>query len=131
LTGWNWIILFLAGLTAGIISGMGMGGGAVLIPVLVLVANPGQHIAQSVNLLYFIPTAVAALIIHFKNKSIDFRMAVPIIIFGLVGALAGSWVASVMEAGLLKKFFGGFLLAMSVYEMFRKGKNVGRKGEKP
>ena len=67
MTGWNWIILFLAGLASGIISGMGMGGGAVLIPVLVLVANPGQHIAQSVNLLYFIPTAVAALIIHFKN----------------------------------------------------------------
>jgi uncharacterized membrane protein YfcA len=124
---WNWIVLFLAGLAAGIVSGMGMGGGAVLIPVLVHAANPGQHIAQSVNLLYFIPTAVAALIIHIKNKSIDFRMALPIIIFGLAGALAGSWIAAGMEAGSLRKFFGGFLLAMSVYEMFRKGKNDSRK----
>jgi uncharacterized membrane protein YfcA len=122
LTGWNWIILFLTGLAAGIISGMGMGGGAILIPALVLTANPGQHIAQSVNLLFFIPTAAVALIIHIKNRSIDFKLALPIIIFGLCGALAGSWIASRMEASSLRKMFGWFLLAMSVYEMFRKSK---------
>jgi hypothetical protein len=122
LTGWNWIILFLTGLAAGIISGMGMGGGAILIPALVLTANPGQHIAQSINLLFFIPTAAVALIIHIKNRSIDFKLALPIIIFGLCGALAGSWIASRMEAGSLRKMFGWFLLAMSVYEMFRKSK---------
>lgn len=123
MSGGNWIILFLAGLAAGIISGMGMGGGAILIPLLILAVNPGQHIAQSVNLLYFVPTAAAALIIHIRNKSVDFGMAVPIITFGLAGALAGSWIAAGMGAGLLRKFFGVFLLAMSVYEMFRKGKN--------
>ncbi len=117
----DWIILFLTGLAAGIISGMGMGGGAVLIPALVLAADPPQHIAQSVNLLFFIPTAAAALVIHIKNKSIDFSMGIPIIIFGLIGALAGSWLASRMEAGDLRRLFGWFLLAMSIYEMFRKG----------
>jgi uncharacterized membrane protein YfcA len=117
----DWIVLVLAGLASGIISGMGMGGGAVLIPVLVLAANPPQHIAQSVNLLFFIPTAAVALIIHIKNRSIDFRMGMPIIIFGLIGALAGSWFAARMAAGDLRRLFGWFLLAMSVYEMFRKG----------
>ena len=122
MTGWNWIILFLTGLAAGIVSGMGMGGGAILIPALVLTANPGQHLAQSVNLLFFIPTAAVALVIHIKNKTIDFRMALPLIIFGLCGALAGSWIAVRLEAGSLRKLFGWFLLAMSAYEMFRKGK---------
>ena len=117
----DWIILFLTGLAAGIISGMGMGGGAVLIPALVLAADPPQHIAQSVNLLFFIPTAAAALVIHIKNKSIDFSMGIPIIIFGLIGALAGSCLASRMEAGALRRLFGWFLLATSIYEMFRKG----------
>lgn len=116
------VILFLIGLAAGIISGMGMGGGAILIPALVLAINPEQHIAQSVNLLFFVPTAVIALIIHIKNKRIDFKMALPIIISGLCGAFLGSLLAARLGGGQLKKLFGWFLIAMSIYEMFWKGK---------
>ena len=117
------IILLLIGLGAGIVSGMGMGGGTILIPALVLPINPQQHTAQSVNLLFFIPTAVVALIIHIKNKHIDFKMAVPIIAFGMCGSFVGSWLAMRLAGGELKRLFGFFLLAMSIYEMFRKGKN--------
>lgn len=117
------LILILIGLAAGTISGMGIGGGAILIPALVLVLNPDQHIAQSVNLLFFIPTAIVALIIHIKQKRIDFKIAIPIIIFGLCGAFAGSWLAARLTGVELKRLFGVFLLVMSVYEMFRKGKN--------
>ena len=117
------VILILIGIAAGIISGMGIGGGTILIPALVIALNPEQHIAQSVNLLFFIPTAVVALFIHIRNKQIDFKMAIPIIIFGLCGAFLGSWLAARIAGGDLKRLFGVFLLAMSLYEMFRKGKN--------
>lgn len=102
---------------------MGMGGGAILIPALVLAINPEQHIAQSVNLLFFVPTAIIALVIHIKNKQIDFKMAWPIIISGLCGAFFGSLFAARLGGGQLKKLFGFFLIAMSIYEMFRKGKD--------
>lgn len=115
-------ILFLIGLAAGIISGMGMGGGAILIPAMVLAINPEQHIAQSVNLLFFIPTAIIALIIHIRNRRIDFKLALPIIVFGLCGAYLGSRLAVRLAGNDLKHLFGAFLLAMSVYEMFRKGR---------
>ena len=115
-------LLFFIGLAAGVISGMGMGGGAILIPALVLTVKPEQHIAQSVNLLFFVPTAIIALIIHIRNRQIDFKLAVPIILTGLCGSLAGSWLAVGLAEGSLKKLFGFFLLAMSAYEMFRKGK---------
>ena len=116
------ILLFIVGLSSGIISGMGIGGGTILIPALVLLVNPGQHVAQSVNLLFFIPTAVIALIVHIGKKRIDFKMAVPIIIFGLVGAFAGSKLAMSLPGNNLKKWFGLFLLAMGVYELLIKGK---------
>lgn len=119
------MILFLIGLASGIISGMGIGGGAILIPALVIFMKPEQHIAQSVNLLFFIPTAIIALIIHIKNKRVNFKMAVPIILAGLIGAFLGSKLALALPGQLLKRWFGVFLLCMGIYEMFRKsGKKV-------
>jgi len=116
------MVLFFIGLVSGVISGMGIGGGAILIPALVIFIHPEQHIAQSVNLLFFIPTAIVALVIHIKNRRIDFKMALPIIIFGLIGAYLGSRLAISMSGISLRRWFGIFLLAMGFYEMFRKGK---------
>ena len=116
------MILFLIGLASGIISGMGIGGGAILIPALVIFIKSGQHIAQSVNLIFFIPTAIVALIIHIRNKRIDFKMALPIIAVGFIGAYLGSKLAIALPGGVLKRWFGIFLLLMGCYEMFRKGK---------
>ncbi len=117
------ILLFLTGILSGIISGMGIGGGTILIPALVLLVNPEQHVAQSVNLLFFIPTGIVALIVHIKKKRIDFRMAVPIILFGLAGAFAGSRLAMTLPGNSLRKWFGIFLLFMGIYEFFFKSAN--------
>ncbi len=116
------MIVILIGLAAGIISGMGIGGGAVLIPALVLFVKPEQHVAQSVNLLFFIPTAIVALGIHIRHKNVDFKMGIPILIFGLGGAILGSKLALSMDGQILRKIFGIFLLAMGVYEIFGKKK---------
>ncbi|HHV99527.1 MAG TPA: sulfite exporter TauE/SafE family protein [Clostridiaceae bacterium] len=121
------MILYIIGVAAGIISGMGIGGGTILIPALVLLVKPGQHIAQSVNLIFFIPTAIIALIIHIKNKSIDFRMTLPIAGAGLFGAFIGSRFAVSLSSDALKKWFGVFLLIMGCYEMIRKGKKDSKK----
>jgi len=116
------MVVFIAGIIAGIISGMGIGGGVILIPVLVFFAGLTQHSAQGVNLLFFIPTAITALIIHIKNKCIDIKLAVPVIITGLLGAYAGSELAFSLSGPVLKKAFGVFLLFMGIYEIFRKSK---------
>lgn len=116
------MLLFLIGLISGIISGMGIGGGAILIPALVLFVNPGQHVVQSVNLIFFIPTAVIALIVHIRNKRIDFKVAFPIIVFGLLGAYVGSRLAITLPGPVLKKYFGVFLFILGIYEMVRRDK---------
>ena len=118
----NWIMLVLIGIISGIIGGMGIGGGTVLIPALTLFAKTEQHISQSINLIYFIPTAIIALIIHIKNKRIDFKTALPIILSGIVGAIIGSGIAVKFSSDILKKMFAFFLLIMGLYEMFRKTK---------
>jgi uncharacterized membrane protein YfcA len=116
------VLLFLIGLISGIVSGMGIGGGTILIPALVIFIKPEQHIAQSVNLLFFIPTAIIALIVHVKSKRIDIKMALPIIVFGIIGAFIGSKLAGSLSDQALRKIFGVFLLFMGIYEVIRRGK---------
>ena len=59
------ILLAVVGLLAGIISGMGIGGGTILIPALVMLTDISQQGLQGINLVFFIPTAIIALITHF------------------------------------------------------------------
>jgi uncharacterized membrane protein YfcA len=120
-------VLVLAGFVSGIISGMGIGGGAILIPALVFLGGVTQHAAQCTNLIYFIPTALVALGVHIKNKRVDIRSALPIILFGLIGAYAGSRLAISLNGKILGKLFGVFLLAVGIYELFRKRKTENAK----
>lgn len=119
------ILLVAVGFFSGIISGMGIGGGTILIPALALFSGLDQKMAQSVNLLYFIPTALVALYFHKKNHQIQTDVLKPIILFGLVGALCGAFIAVSLSAELLRKLFGGFLFVMGVMEFFKKEKTKG------
>ena len=121
------MLLFIIGLLSGIIGGMGIGGGTLLIPSLIFMIGTSQHIAQGINLASFIPTALAAIFVHSKNKHIQFKTALHLIITGAIGAVTGSILASYLSATLLRKLFGGFLLTMGIYELFRKEKKESEK----
>ena len=110
------------GFFSGIISGMGIGGGTILIPALLFLTEVNQQQAQGVNLIYFIPTAVVALITHRKNGTLDLKTAKPLALLGLAGAAAGAFLAVSLESEILKKLFGGFLLLMGLSEVFKKKK---------
>ena len=69
-----WYFLVLAGLFGGLVGGMGMGGGTLLIPILTMFLGVEQHLAQAINLLVFIPTGLIAVLIHAKNKLLDFKV---------------------------------------------------------
>jgi uncharacterized membrane protein YfcA len=115
--------LMLIGLLSGIIGGMGIGGGTILIPALIMFTTLSQQQAQSVNLLSFVPVAIVALITHFRNKSIEIKLCLPLIAMGIVGALAGSYLAVNLPSNLLRKLFGVFLFFMGIYEFFWKDKS--------
>lgn len=106
----------VAGVTAGVLGGMGMGGGTLLIPLLSIFYAVSQHTAQAVNLISFIPMAIVAIIIHLKNKIIKFDKILFIIIPGVLTCIAGCFIAKTMSGDLLKRVFGGFLLALSVFQ---------------
>ena len=112
--------LILTGLISGIISGMGIGGGVILIPSLVLFSGVEQIHAQGVNLVVFIPSAIIALLTHKKEGNLDSKFNKKIIIGGVIGALVGSILAVQIEENNLRKYFGFFLLAVGIYELIKK-----------
>lgn len=109
----------IIGFFSGIISGMGIGGGAILIPALIMAEKISQQTAQGINLTYFIPTALIALIVHLKNKSIHVKTAIILGSSGLPGAVLGSVLARAMQSELLRRMFGGFLLIIGIYEIYK------------
>ena len=116
-----WIGYVITGFLAGTISGMGIGGGALLIPAMGILYGMRQQSAQGINLLYFIPTAALAVYTHHKNGNIENKGTLRLALFGLTGAALGSALALWLDAELLKKAFGFFLLVMGTIEILKKG----------
>lgn len=121
------ILLIVAGIISGIIAGMGMGGGTLLIPILTIFFKFKQQLAQGINLLAFLPCAIVSLIIHCKNKLVNFKIGVPIIITGVIASVFGSILAINLESEMLKKLFGGFLLAIGLIQLFLSILNIIKK----
>ena len=110
----------IAGLLCGIISGFGIGGGSLLMVWMTAVAALDQKIGQGINLLYFLPTSVGALIFHIKNKMICWKAVIPAVLCGCVTAALAAWFSASMEVGLLRKLFGGFLIVVGLNELRKK-----------
>ena len=113
----------LFGFLSGIISGMGIGGGVILIPLLTIFISMEQQSAQGINLLYFLPTAVSALIVHSKNKQINLKPAIRLTLCAIPGAFLGGWIAVTLSSDLLRKLFALFLLVMGIQQLLTKKEN--------
>ena len=112
----EFIWYLIAGVLSGVLGGMGMGGGTVLIPLLSIFYKVSQHVAQAANLISFIPMAVIALIIHIRNKLVEFKSVLWFIIPGIFACILGCYVARAISGQILKRLFGGFLLALSIFQ---------------
>ena len=110
----EWLLPFLCGLGASILSAWGVGGGTLLLLVMTLFLGVDQRTAQGINLLFFLPTAVSALICHARGGYLDkptLKNAVPP---AVAAALAGAWIATALDVELLRRPFGVYLLLSGV-----------------
>lgn len=112
--------LFFIGLLSGIIGGMGIGGGTILIPSLILFTTLTQQEAQGINLIVFIPVSIVALITHFINKNVEIKLASLLIFGGIIGATIGSIAAININSEVLRKLFSILLLIIGLYELLSK-----------
>ena len=113
-----YIIEFLTSIVSGIVSGLGMGGGTILILIFTIFLNIDQHIAQATNLIFFIPTAIIATYINKKQKLLDVKTGIIVGIVGALGAVIGAIISNKLNAQSLRKYFGLFLMIINIHEIY-------------
>lgn len=113
-------VILVIGTVLGFLSGLGIGGGSLLILWLTLVLDVSHPTARGINLLFFIPSALIACFFRWKQGCIDWKPIFPAIITGCIAAGIFSWLGSLFDLALLKKLFGGLLIVTGLRELFIK-----------
>ena len=112
--------MLLVGSVLGFLSGLGVGGGSLLMLWLTLVAELPHGSARCINLLFFIPSALIASIFRWKQGALDIKKIIPAIVAGCITAAIFSILSKQLEIALIKKFFGILLLFTGLRELFYK-----------
>lgn len=120
----NWHVFFAAAVSffIAILSGLGIGSGGLFVIWLTAAYGVSATQARGMNLLFFIFSASAALLFHYKRRKIDLRFIAELALFALLGTFVGTYIAKFFDALLLRRLFGGFLIFSGVYSLFGKKK---------
>lgn len=111
----------LTGFLVGVLSGLiGVGGGVLFVPIMVIGFHFGQHLAQGTSLAAILPTSVVGAATHYRAGNVELRPALVMGVVGAVAAVVGGLIAvRLLHADLLERLFGAFLL-FSAYRLWPK-----------
>lgn len=108
----GFVILGLA--TGMLASTLGIGGGIIFVPALVVFFGFEQHIGQGTSLAVILPTAVVGAYLHAKRGRVVWRVALLVAAGGIVGGLLGAWAALSLDPDLLRRLFAGLLVIIAI-----------------
>lgn len=115
------LVTVIAAFLAAILSGLGVGSAGLFVLYLTLMAGYSQPEAQALNLLFFLLSAGAALLLHIRARRIPWRVVLFLIACAVPGALAGSYLVRILDASVIRKLFGGMLIVTGLPALFAKG----------
>lgn len=125
------VLAVLSGLVVGVLSGLiGVGGGILLVPIMVLGFGFGQHLAQGTSLAAVLPTSAVGAVTHHRRGHLNLTPALVMGMVGAVTAVASSFAAQFIDPGILARLFGLFLL-FSAYRLWPRQPKPAVKREGP
>ena len=116
-------VSLLVGTVLGFLSGLGIGGGSLLILWLTIVLGTDPQIARSINLLFFIPSALVACVLRIKQKDLKIKPLLPAIAAGCAAAAVFSWICTAVDVEIMKRLFGIVLIAAGLREILYRKNN--------
>ena len=107
--------LILIGILAGVLSGLvGVGGGIIMVPLLVMFFGFNQHEAQGTSLAVLaVPVTAVAVFNYYKEGQINLKYAAIIAVFFVLGSIVGSKFALTLDQKVLKKIFAVVLIVIA------------------
>ena len=118
----SFTVAVLMGTVLGVLSGLGTGGGSLLILWLTLAQALPQSEARAINLLFFIPSALIACLFRLKQGRLELKKVLPAIVAGSLSAAVFAWFGNLWDTEILKKAFGILLLFTGLRELMYKPK---------
>ena len=118
----TFIVLIIIGLLAGMLSGfVGVGGGILMIPLLMIFLGLSQFEAQGTALVAMLPPiGILAAINYFKSGYVKWEYAVVIALTFVVGGYFGSKLSLSLNPEIVKKVFGVVMLFAAIKLIFTK-----------
>lgn len=117
-----WLALAGLGLAVGFLSGLlGIGGGVIMVPGLVLLLRMTQQNAQAVSLAVMVPVALWGAYRYFNSPTLtfDFRVVAVLVVLALVGTSLGTALALYLSPGVLRKVFAVAMILMGAWMLIK------------
>ncbi len=115
-------VILLVGTVLGFLSGIGIGGGSLLILWLTIILGMDQQAARSINLLFFIPSALIACLFRWKQGCLNIPRILPGVAAGCAAAAIFSWLGVKLDTSLLRRLFGILLIVTGMRELLYRPK---------
>jgi hypothetical protein len=114
------VLSFFGGLSSGL---LGIGGGSLMVPIMVLVMNMPMHITAATSMFTMIFTSTSGVMKHFSLGNIDFKFALLLVLGTIFGAQLGAYASKRISGGNLRRVFGIVLILVSIRMIIKYGLN--------
>lgn len=111
------ILSFILSAVLGLLSGLGIGGGSLLMLWLTMAANMPIREARIINLLFFVPSALISILFRIKRDEFSIRPLIPAIMCGCISSVVFLWISGQVSTTFLQKAFGVLLLPTGFHEL--------------
>lgn len=117
-------VILVVGTILGFLSGLGVGGGSLLMLWLTLVVGMEYPAARTLNLFFFLPSAVVATLFRWKQSNLPWKKILTAAVTGCVCSGIFAWVSRHTDITAIKKLFGALLLLTGMRELLYRPRNA-------
>ncbi len=110
----------------GILAGLGVGSGGLFVVLFVLITGADQLYAQSLNLVFFVASSLAALAVNLIGGRIRWRVVAVVSVTGCIGAIGGALIAHSLGSDVMRTLFGVMLIVCGTISLFGGRKKRGK-----